>query len=168
MKSIGKALKQIVEAFGKPTAKPVPVTVPPQEIEPGPITRRDKRMIIKHIDELFAMGADGGVQGPITKQDQALIVKHIDELFATGAEGGVQEPAAQAEAGPITEEDQALIVKHIDELFTRSSGSVETPEAEAGPITEEDQALIMEHVHELFSPSDEGKGGRHGEAEASA
>jgi len=140
MKSIGETLKRIVEAFGKPTAKPVPVPVPPEEIEPGPITRRDKRMIMKH----------------------------IDELFTTGAEHAVQGPAAPAEAGPITEEDQALIVKHIDELFTRSSDGVETPEAEPAPITEEDQALIMEHVHELFSRSDERKGGRHGEAEASA
>ena len=140
MRSTNSIVRRILEVLGRPSLLPAPVPVRPRETEGRPITMRDKKMIMKHIDELFAVESRGDCRQTAT-------------------------PAVQ---DPITEEDQALIMKHSDELFAGSgAGSADTPQVEPGPITEEDKVLIMEHVDKLFYNDGDRRGGRPGEAEPS-
>lgn len=56
-----------------------------------PISQKDKRLIMKHIDELFTKDLQQGQERPaegasISREDKRLIMAHIDELFKTGWE----------------------------------------------------------------------------------
>ena len=56
----------------------------------GPVSKVDKRIIMKHIDGLFSMGQEQSVKKlakaePISKEDKRIIMRHIDELFSTGS-----------------------------------------------------------------------------------
>lgn len=62
--------------------KPVKVT---------PISQKDKKLIMKHIDELFTKDLQQGQErpakgAPISREDKRLIMAHIDQLFETGWE----------------------------------------------------------------------------------
>lgn len=62
-----------------------------QSAEAGPISKKDERLIMEHIGELFEMGSEQSreklaVASPISKKDKRLIMEHISELFETGWE----------------------------------------------------------------------------------
>ncbi|MFC1957755.1 hypothetical protein ACFLX0_02955 [Chloroflexota bacterium] len=91
-----------------------------------PISKKDKRLIMEHIDELFEMGREQS-QGkpaeakPISEEDKRLIMEHIDELFEMGREQSQGKPA---EARPISEEDKRLIMEEVDEFLRQAWGKV--------------------------------------------
>lgn len=56
-----------------------------------PISQKDKRLIMKHIDELFTKDLQQSQERPakgalISKEDKKLIMAHIDQFFETGWE----------------------------------------------------------------------------------
>ena len=65
MKSISKTLNQIVQAFGKPRLRPVVKPVRDKEKHVVSITKEDKKLIMKHVDELFAQGVEGSGERPV-------------------------------------------------------------------------------------------------------
>ncbi len=62
-----------------------------------PVSAKDKRLIIEHIDELFVKGQELTRKklvevGVISAKDKRLIMKHIDELFAESREQTSEKP----------------------------------------------------------------------------
>ncbi|MFC1949994.1 hypothetical protein ACFLW0_07485 [Chloroflexota bacterium] len=63
--------------------------------ETVPISKKDKRLIAKHIGELFGVERVGGSRqpveaAPIGKRDKKLIMAHVDELFTTSCEQNLE------------------------------------------------------------------------------
>jgi len=122
-------------------------------IEAGSISKKDERIIMAHVDELFKITQEQGQENPaevkpISKQDKKEIMVHIDELFKITQEQGQENPA---EAGPISKQDKKIIMAHIDELFKITREQSQENPAEAGRISKQDKKIIMEHVDELFA-----------------
>lgn len=66
--------------------------------EAGLITEEDKRLIMEHIGELFAIGSEQNVKesveaGLITEEDKRLIMKHVEELFEIGGGQSLGRPS---------------------------------------------------------------------------
>jgi len=66
--------------------------------EARPISEEDKRLIMEHIDELFAVDgrqsvAEPAEARPISEEDERLIMEHVDELFAMGGEQSLGKPS---------------------------------------------------------------------------
>jgi hypothetical protein len=63
--------------------------------EVSPIGKEDKRLIMKHIDELFEITREQSKEkpveaAPISEEDKRLIMAHIDKLFKTDWEQSQQ------------------------------------------------------------------------------
>lgn len=61
----------------------------------SPISKVDKRLIMKHIDELFKVAREQSKEkpveaAPISEEDKRLIMAHIDKLFKTDWEQSQQ------------------------------------------------------------------------------
>jgi len=88
-------------------------------VEAAIISEEDKRLIIKHIDELFMKDPEQNQEvpaeaAPVSKEDKRLIMTHIDELYTEELEESQETPV---ELSPVSEKDKKLIMAHIDELF---------------------------------------------------
>jgi hypothetical protein len=90
-----------------------------RDADVGPVNKKDKRMIMKHIDELFDMGLSQNTEKPakavpISLKDKRIILQHIDELFTGDLE---RKKAISTEIRPINKDDKRIIMRYIDELF---------------------------------------------------
>jgi len=64
-------------------------------VEAAPISEKDKRLIMRHIDELFTKDLkqsqeNPAEEAPISREDKRLIMAHIDQLFETDWEQSQQ------------------------------------------------------------------------------
>ncbi|MFC1864707.1 hypothetical protein ACFLYG_02640 [Chloroflexota bacterium] len=85
------------------------------------ISKKDKRLIMEHVGELFEIGRDENGEKPaavvpINKEDKRLIMEHIGELFEIGRDENGEKPATVV---PISEEDKRLIMEHVDEFVAK-------------------------------------------------
>ena len=71
-------------AFDGDCLKNVTYSEPPEAL---PISKEDKRLIMKYVDEFFAKGLEQSREKPaealpISEEDKRLIMKHVDDFFA--------------------------------------------------------------------------------------
>ena len=101
---------------------------PPNQIaNVGPVSKKDKRIIMRHVDELFSAGFEQGEERlirtrPVDKKDKKIIMRNIDGLFAIG-QGQIGQKFSRV--APISQKDKRIIMKHVDELFVESPGQSE-------------------------------------------